>query len=157
VAFNQWFSLLLQNQMREPDANVASGARISCGGTELRLAGECRLDRIIHVHLEDGLVDLTALRLDTAEVGDDVLVEDVVDPAKAQGGLKTTGEAAELGGALLAALALDGFERILEAVDGEAQRVRELLVQEKELEDALGREIGGVDLALCLEGGRGTE
>jgi hypothetical protein len=122
-----------------------------------RLAGQRSLNRIIHVHLEDGLVDLAALRLDAAKVGDDVLVEDLVYATKAKGCLEATGEAAELGGTLVAAFALDGLERVLEAINGEAQGVREPFVEEEELEDALGCEIGGVDLAVGLEGGRGTE
>ncbi len=97
-------------------------------------------------------MDLAALHQNAVQVADHVLREDLVHLGIAQRRLQPAGDAREMLGALLAAFALDGVQRVLQGVDGEAQRVREVGVQQQELEDLLRRQVGGVDLAVGLEG-----
>ena len=114
------------------------------------------MDAVVDVELVDVDVDLVALVLDGFEVGDHVLGEEVVDASVGELGLKAAGEAAEGFGAG-DGLLVDGGEGVLEAVDGEADGVGELGVEEEELEDALRREVRRVDLAVSLKGGGGAE
>ena len=52
-----------------------------------------------------------------------------------------------------AAGTLDGFERMRDAVDRIADGVGEIAIEEKEFEDAVGGDVGGVDLAIGFERG----
>jgi hypothetical protein len=50
-----------------------------------------------------------------------------------------------------AAGALNGFDGVADAVDAVANGVRKVAIEQQELENAVGRKIGGVDLAVGLE------
>ncbi len=47
---------------------------------------------------------------------------------------------------------LDGFDRLAHAIDGVADGVGEIAIEQKEFEDAVGGEVGGIDLAIGFEG-----
>jgi hypothetical protein len=121
------------------------------------LAGQRCLDGVVDVEVVDGLVDALALALDSVEIFDDVAVEDFVDAGKRERGVEAAGDAIELFGAILAGLRLDRLEGALQAIDGEAEGVGELGIEEEIFEDAIGGEVSGVDLAVGFEGGGGAE
>jgi hypothetical protein len=60
-------------------------------------------------------------------------------------------------GGAAAAGALDGFDGVADAVDAVADGVRKVAVEEQKLQDAIGRKVGGVDLAVGLEGGAAAQ
>ncbi len=65
-------------------------------------------------------------------------------------------KAADAGGEFVgrtpAAGVLDGLDRLANAIDGVADGVGKVAIEQKEFEDAIGREIGGVDLAVGFKG-----
>ena len=71
------------------------------------------LDAVVDVEVIDHLVDGAALVLDSAQVGDDVPVQNLIHAGVAQRTLQPSGKPVQRFGAAFAALAVDGFEGVL--------------------------------------------
>src|SRR5277367_1711498 len=102
-------------------------------------------------------MDLQAEVEDPAQIGAGVAFEYFGDLAVAERSLQTPREAHQLLSMRPATVLLDRAQRVHEAIDAETDGVGKIRVENEELKDAIVGKVGGVDLAVGLEGGAGPQ
>ena len=83
--------------------------------------------------------------------------EDFVDGGVAQHGVQPADAGGQFVGRAAAAGALNGLDGLAHAVDAVADGVGKIAIEQQEFEDAIGGEIGGVDLAVGFERGAAAQ
>src|SRR4051812_14553928 len=105
------------------------------------LACQRRLDGVINVKFVDDAVDRSALHLNIAKSGYDVLAENVVNAAEAKQGVETAGHSMQQFSAVFTAFPLNRFKCTSHAVDCESHRVRKLGIQQEKFEDLIRSQV----------------
>src|ERR1700728_822666 len=130
-------------ESREMPNGVEIHARVC-----LLLIGQRRLDGILNVVAVEEIMDAQALLANRVEKRCRVALTDFADGGVAEHGVETTDARNELIGRTPAAGALDGFDRVANAVNGISNRVGKISIQEKELENPFDRDVGRIHLAI---------
>src|ERR1035438_6525454 len=107
----------------------------------------------MHVVTVDELVDAHALLADGVQESRRIPGQDLPDGGVAQHSLQPADDRNQLVRRTAAAGALKPLDSVADAFDGVSDGVRKVAIEQQELENAVWREFGGVDLAVRLEGG----
>ena len=83
--------------------------------------------------------------------------ENFADGGEAEHGVQFADACREFVRWAAAAGVLDGLNRLANAIDGVADGVGKVAIEEEKFEDAIGREVGGVDLTVGFEGRAAAE
>src|SRR5271156_3007842 len=136
----------------------ASSTRISSGAEWSRkasmpssLQSQRGLYGVLNVDLIDEVVNLAALLENPAEVACRVLRQDLGDLSISKRCLQLAGDAHQLGRLVSVRLLLDVVKRPVKALNRIAYRMREFRIEKQKFQDALIRQVSGVDLAIGLE------
>jgi len=120
------------------------------------LRGKFGLDGVVEIDFVDGGVNFVAFVADVLQVGVDTFGHDFVDltvaELRAQAACNARGEL----GAALREVA-DKMKSGVDAVDGEANRMRKFGIQEQEFGDAQRTNLRGVSLAISFQSDAATE
>ena len=136
---------------------VADGVEVHAGRALCGSDGQRRLNGVVDVIAVDQFVDAQALLADGVEKCGGVAGENFADGGVAEHGVEAADAGGQFVGRAAAAGVLDGFDGLADAVDAVANGVGKVAIEQEELEDAVGREIGGVDLAVGLECGAAAQ
>ena len=98
-----------------------------------------------------------ALLADAVQECSRVAGQDLGDGGVAQHGVQPADARGQLVGRTPAAGALDGFDGVANAVDAIADGMRKIAIEQEEFQNAVGREIGCVDLAVGFKRSATTE
>ena len=119
----------------------------------LRSHSNCQggLDGVVNVVAVNEFMDAHALLANGVKERSGIAGEDFADGGVAEHGVKAADAGGEFFGRTASPGALDGFDRAHDAVDGVANGMGEVPIEEQEFENPVGGDVGGVDLAIGLE------
>ena len=99
----------------------------------------------------DEFVDAEALLADVVEKRSRIAGENFTDGGVAEHGVQPADAGGEFVRRAAAAGVLNGVDGVADAVNAVADGVGKVAVEQQELEDAIGRDVGGIDLAIGFE------
>src|ERR1035438_1165950 len=112
------------------------------------LAGQRGLDGVVHIVAVDELVYAHALLTDSVEESRRIPANYLADGGVTEHGVQAANDGNQFFRGAAAAGTLYGFDGVANAVCTVTDGVGKVAVEKQELENAIGRELGGVDLAI---------
>src|ERR1700722_2444280 len=105
----------------------------------------------MHIIAVDEFVNSHGLLADAMQKGSRVAGQNLRDVCIAQHGMQTTNHRGQLVWWPSSACALDGFDGVADTVDAVADSMGKIAIEQKEFQNAAGRKIGCVNLAVRFE------
>src|SRR5580693_1338786 len=114
--------------------------------------GQSGLDLVLHVVAIDQFMNAHGLLANGVQECGWISGEDLSDAGVAELCVQQADDGSDLFRRAAAAGTLDGLDGMANTVDAETDGVGKVAIEKEELENALGRDVGGVDLAVSFKG-----